>query len=62
MAYDTAARLKATAVMINDHTAFRADWMPFGGYEESGFRMGGIPNTMDDLVRRKLLVLKSGAF
>ena len=23
-------KLKATAVMINDHTAFRVDWMPFG--------------------------------
>jgi acyl-CoA reductase-like NAD-dependent aldehyde dehydrogenase len=26
--------LEATAVMINDHTAFRVDWMPFGGEKE----------------------------
>ena len=24
-------RLDASAVMINDHTAFRVDWMPFAG-------------------------------
>ena len=30
-ALDAARRIDATAVMINDHTAFRVDWMPFGG-------------------------------
>ena len=26
-----ADRLEAAAVMVNDHTAFRVDWMPFAG-------------------------------
>ena len=50
-------RLKATAVMVNDHTAFRVDWMPFGGREGSGYGMGGIVNTMEDLMPEKLMVL-----
>ena len=28
-ALGVASRLAAPAVMVNDHTAFRADWMPF---------------------------------
>lgn len=35
-------RLNATAVMVNEHTAFRVDWMPFGGRDASGLGMGGI--------------------
>jgi len=59
IALDTANRLKATAVMINDHTAFRVDWMPFGGSEESGIGVGGIPYTMREMSREKLTVIKS---
>ena len=28
--------LDASAVMMNDHTAFRVDWMPFTGFKQSG--------------------------
>src|SRR6266487_1818401 len=28
-ALDAAERLDASAVMVNDHTAFRTDWMPW---------------------------------
>ena len=28
--------LDASAVMVNDHTAFRVDWMPFAGLRQSG--------------------------
>ena len=52
----TAQRLNATAVMVNDHTAFRADWMPFGGRDHSGYGLGGIPYTMRDLVQVKMVV------
>jgi acyl-CoA reductase-like NAD-dependent aldehyde dehydrogenase len=53
------AQLNASAVMINDHTAFRVDWMPFAGLGESGLAVGGIPYTMEDMQIKKLLVLKS---
>lgn len=58
-AFDAAQRLEATAVMINDHTAFRVDWMPFGGYKDSGFSIGGIPQTIVELSREKLWVFRS---
>ena len=57
-ALDTSAKLNATAVMINDHTAFRADWMPFGGRDASGLGMGGIPHSMHEMTREKMTVIK----
>jgi acyl-CoA reductase-like NAD-dependent aldehyde dehydrogenase len=57
-AYD---RLEASAVMVNDHTAFRVDWMPFAGLRESGLGIGGIPHTMHDMQIEKLLVVRSPA-
>lgn len=58
-ALDTSNKLNATAVMVNDHTAFRVDWMPFGGRDASGLGMGGIQYSMHDMTREKMLVIKS---
>ncbi len=62
---DTAMRLykalDASAVMVNDHSAFRDDVMPFAGLRESGLGVGGIPYTMHDMQVDKMLVLKSAA-
>ena len=44
VALHAADRLDASAVMINDHTAFRTDWMPFAGRRESGYGVGGRPD------------------
>ncbi len=54
---DTVKRLDASSVIVNDHSAYRADWIPFGGRRASGFGLGGIVNTMHDLVQNKLMVL-----
>ena len=59
VALDTVKKLNATAVMVNDHTAFRVDWMPFGGRDASGIGMGGIPYSIHEMTREKLMVLKS---
>ena len=56
---DTSNKLNATAVMVNDHTAFRVDWMPFGGRDASGLGMGGIQYSMHEMTRDKMLVIKS---
>ena len=56
---DTSNKLNATAVMVNDHTAFRVDWMPFGGRDSSGIGMGGIQYSMHEMTREKMLVIKS---
>ena len=52
-------RLDASAVMVNDHTAFRVDGMPFAGLRESGLGVGGIPHTIADMQIEKMLVIKS---
>ncbi|HEC11930.1 MAG TPA: aldehyde dehydrogenase family protein [Acidiferrobacteraceae bacterium] len=49
----------ASAVMINDHTAFRVDWMPFAGLRQSGLGVGGIPYTYRDMQIEKLMVIRS---
>jgi acyl-CoA reductase-like NAD-dependent aldehyde dehydrogenase len=57
-AFDAAERLDASAVMVNDHTAFRTDWMPFAGRRESGYGIGGIPWTMREMTEEKMIVFK----
>jgi acyl-CoA reductase-like NAD-dependent aldehyde dehydrogenase len=47
-------------VMVNDHTAFRVDGMPFAGLRQSGLGVGGIPYTIDDMQIDKMMVIKSG--
>jgi acyl-CoA reductase-like NAD-dependent aldehyde dehydrogenase len=54
-----ATRLDASAVMINDHTAFRVDWMPFAGPRQSGLGTGGIPHSFSDMQIEKMLVLRA---
>lgn len=58
-AMDLSNRIKANTVMINDHTAFRVDWMPFGGSEWSGIGTGGIAYSIKEMSKEKLIVLKS---
>jgi acyl-CoA reductase-like NAD-dependent aldehyde dehydrogenase len=50
--------LDASAVMVNDHTAFRDDAMPFAGLSASGLGVGGIPYTIEEMQFEKMLVLK----
>ncbi|MGH6882658.1 MAG: aldehyde dehydrogenase family protein, partial [Hypericibacter sp.] len=58
-ALQVAPRLDGSAVMINDHTAFRVDWMPFAGHRHSGYGIGGIPWTMREMTHEKMMVFKS---
>lgn len=51
--------INGSAIMVNDHTAFRVDWMPFAGLKESGYGIGGIPHTIHDMQIEKMLVLHS---
>jgi acyl-CoA reductase-like NAD-dependent aldehyde dehydrogenase len=56
-AFDAARRLDFTAVMVNDSTAFRVDWMPFGGRHQSGLGMGGVKYSIEEMTVPKLIVL-----
>lgn len=52
-------KLNASTVMINEHTAFRADWMPFAGWSASGHDTGGIPYTFHSMTREKMVVTRN---
>ncbi len=56
VALRAAKRLDAAAVLVNDHTAFRTDWMPFAGRRQSGYGIGGIPWTMQEMADDKMVV------
>lgn len=51
--------IDGSAVMLNDHTAFRQDNMPFAGLRHSGLGVGGIGHTINDMQIEKMLVIKS---
>ncbi len=57
-AMELADGLDASAVMINDHTSFRAEWLPFSGLRQSGLGTGGAPHTLRDMQVEKLVVLR----
>ncbi len=59
LALKVVKQLNGTAVMVNDHTAFRVDWMPFGGAKTSGLGLGGINYSMEEMCNEKLMVIKS---
>ena len=57
-ALDVGRRLHGMAVMVNDHTAFRVDWMPFGGHRDSGLGLGGIEHSMRDMTIERMIVFR----
>lgn len=59
LAFHFARNVEQKAVIINDSTAFRVDWMPFGGYKESGFGTGGIKYAIEDMTEEKLIIIKN---
>ena len=59
VAMEIAAGMDASAVMINDHTAFRADWTPFGGWRSSGLGAGTVAGAIRDLQAEKAIVLRT---
>jgi acyl-CoA reductase-like NAD-dependent aldehyde dehydrogenase len=54
---DAIDRLDGSAIMVNEHSAFRVDWMPFAGRKRSGLGVGGIAHTLEDMSQSKMAVL-----
>ncbi|MDR0484824.1 MAG: aldehyde dehydrogenase family protein [Alphaproteobacteria bacterium] len=50
---------EAAAVIVNDHTAFRVDWMPFAGRRSAGYGIGGIGHAMKEMTNHKMIVIKT---
>lgn len=44
--------------VINNHSAFRVDQMPFGGHKLSGLGMGGVKYQMEEMTRTKQIIIK----
>ncbi len=53
-----ATGISTMTFVINNHTAFRVDQMPFGGHKESGLGMGGVKYAMEELTRIKQIIIK----
>ncbi|QCP54322.1 aldehyde dehydrogenase family protein [Trinickia violacea] len=53
--------LDGTAIMVNENTLFRVDWMPFAGARVSGHGVGGMPHTMREMQTEKMMVWRSDA-
>lgn len=53
-----ATGMKTMTFVINNHTAFRVDQMPFGGHKESGLGMGGVKYAMKEMTMTKQIIIK----
>ena len=51
-------KVRCATLLINEHPAFRVDWMPFGGHKCSGLGMGGIQESMLASTKQKLIIEK----
>ncbi len=54
-----AKNIRTKAVMINEGTAFRVDWMPFGGTMDSGLGFGGVKYSVEDMMEEKLIMINT---
>lgn len=57
-ALQIAKEISTMTFVINNHTAFRVDQMPFGGHKRSGLGMGGVKYAMEELTRTKQIIIK----
>ena len=53
-----AKNISTMTMVINNHSAYRVDWMPFGGHKLSGLGMGGIRYAIEDMTRLKQVIIR----
>lgn len=53
-----AHEISTMTFVVNNHTAFRVDQMPFGGHKLSGLGMGGVKYQVEEMTRTKQIILK----
>ena len=49
----------AKTVLVNEHTAYRVDWMPLGEEKNSGYSTASMYDSMMDMTYEKLFIIKS---
>jgi acyl-CoA reductase-like NAD-dependent aldehyde dehydrogenase len=57
-ALSIAKKISTMTFVINNHTAFRVDQMPFGGHGMSGLGMGGVKYAVEEMTRTKQVIIK----
>jgi acyl-CoA reductase-like NAD-dependent aldehyde dehydrogenase len=57
-ALQMAKKISTMTFVINNHTAFRVDQMPFGGHKKSGLGMGGVKYSIEEMTRLKQVIIK----
>jgi acyl-CoA reductase-like NAD-dependent aldehyde dehydrogenase len=58
VAHEAARKIETKALIVNDSTAFRVDWMPFGGTKSSGLGTGGTRDSLLDMTEERLVVIR----
>jgi acyl-CoA reductase-like NAD-dependent aldehyde dehydrogenase len=53
-----AHEISTMTFVVNNHTAFRVDQMPFGGHKLSGHGMGGVKYQIEEMTRTKQIIMK----
>ncbi|HID92522.1 MAG TPA: aldehyde dehydrogenase family protein [bacterium (Candidatus Stahlbacteria)] len=56
-AFYAARELQFGGIMVNDSTDFRVDYMPFGGYKQSGLHREGLKFAIDIMTEIKLVTI-----
>jgi acyl-CoA reductase-like NAD-dependent aldehyde dehydrogenase len=57
-AMEIAKDISTMTFVINNHTAFRVDQMPFGGHKKSGLGMGGVRYAIEEMSRIKQVIIR----
>ncbi len=57
-AMNLSERIPAMTLVINNHSAYRVDWMPFGGHGLSGLGMGGVKYSIEEMTRLKQVIIR----
>ena len=56
---DAVDRIDVSAIMVNEHSAFRFDWIPFAVRKRSGLGVGGTSHTLGEMSQSKMAVFSS---
>ncbi len=57
-ALNLSLRISSMTMVVNNHNAYRVDWMPFGGHGLAGQGVGGVRYAMEEMTRLKQVIIK----
>jgi acyl-CoA reductase-like NAD-dependent aldehyde dehydrogenase len=57
-ALNLSLKISTMTMVVNNHNAYRVDWMPFGGHGLAGLGMGGVKYAMEEMTKLKQIIIK----